>query len=106
MLTDPSSMRLRVARVMDRARLPKLLHAVLLFALGAAAILYGILALAYRGDGSTVSYVTLAMHRLDAHLAGATSVALGVTLAVCGWLISVGAAEGSDLDEPTDQAMT
>ena len=80
-------MRLRVAQVMDRARYPRLVLAVLLFTLGAVAILYGILALAYRGDGSGVSYVTLASHRLDAHLAGATSVALGVTLAVCGWVM-------------------
>jgi hypothetical protein len=38
----------------------------------------------YGGDGSSPTYVTLARHPLDAHLAGAISVALGVALAVCG----------------------
>jgi hypothetical protein len=72
---------------MARARHLKLLLAVLLFTLGVAAILYGIFALVYGGDGSTPTYVTLAGHRLDAHFVGAISVAVGGTLAVCGRVV-------------------
>jgi hypothetical protein len=76
--------RLRVARVVVRRRYPKLLLAGLLFSVGSAAILYGVFALVYAGDGASRTYVTLAGHRFDARLAGVTSVALGVSLAVCG----------------------
>jgi hypothetical protein len=59
----------------------------------AVAILYGVFALAYDGDGSSPTYVTMAGHRLDAHLAGAISVALGITLAACG-RATIGAGRG------------
>jgi hypothetical protein len=91
---------------MDRTRYPKLLLAGLLFTLAAAAIFYGIFALVYRGDGSSRTYVSLAGHRLDAPLAGAISVTLGVSLAVCGRvIIKVGRGIGV-WPEPTDKRMT
>jgi hypothetical protein len=73
---------------MDHRRYAKFLLAGLLFALGALAVVYGLFALMYGGDGSGRTYVTLSGHRLDAGFTGAMSAVLGVTLTLCGRVIS------------------
>jgi uncharacterized membrane protein YphA (DoxX/SURF4 family) len=100
--------RLRVAHVMDGTRYAKVLLALLLLILGGAAILYGLFALMYGADGSSATYVTLAGHQLNATLAGATSVVLGILLVASGLLTQTSGPRSRyrGFREPTDEEMT
>jgi hypothetical protein len=53
---------------------------IALLIVGALLSVYGLFAILYNGDGGGPTYVTWAGHRLDADLAGAIALLVGVAL--------------------------
>jgi len=58
----------------------RLLTAAALFMAGLLLSLYGVFALTFNEPGGGSTYVTLAGHRLDAHLVGAVSLVIGLAM--------------------------
>ena len=62
----------------------RLLTSAPLFMVGVLLAVYGLFALTFKERGGGSTYVTLAGHRLDAHLVGAMSVVIGLGIVAAG----------------------
>ncbi len=75
---------------MTSMKVTRNLVAFLLFAVGGLLVLYGLLALLYTGEGSggSSTYVKFAGEQIDAHLAGALSLAVAVAVIATGVVVA------------------
>jgi hypothetical protein len=62
----------------------RFLPSIPLFIVGVLLAVYGVFALTFNEPGGGSTYVTLAGHRLDAHLVGVVSLVIGLSIIAAG----------------------